>query len=90
MIQPFQPQVLISDIGMPELDGYEFIRQVRAAGKSSQEVPAVALTAFARTEDRRRALMAGFQMHVAKPVDPGELLAVVASLAGRTDTNDSA
>ncbi|HEY1628707.1 MAG TPA: CHASE3 domain-containing protein, partial [Tepidisphaeraceae bacterium] len=85
MIQPFQPQVLISDIGMPELDGYEFIRQVRAAGKSSQEVPAVALTAFARTEDRRRALMAGFQMHVAKPVDPGELLAVVASLAGRTD-----
>jgi signal transduction histidine kinase/CHASE3 domain sensor protein/ActR/RegA family two-component response regulator len=90
MIQPFQPQVLISDIGMPGLDGYEFIRQVRATGKSSQEVPAVALTAFARTEDRRRALMAGFQMHVAKPVDPGELLAVVASLAGRTDASSPA
>jgi PAS domain S-box-containing protein len=79
-----RPHVLISDIGMPGLDGYELIRAVRSRGCSARDVPAIALTAFARTEDRRRALMAGFQIHVAKPVDANELTAVVASLAGRT------
>ena len=68
---------------MPEQDGYDFIRQVRAS-YSAKEIPAAALTAFARTEDRKRALLAGFQTHIAKPVDPAELTAAVASLAGRT------
>jgi PAS domain S-box-containing protein len=80
-----RPDVLISDIGMPGVDGYEFIRRVRALGPDrGGAVPAVALTAFARSEDRTRAILAGYQMHVAKPVEPAELVAVVASLAGRT------
>ncbi|HJX26975.1 MAG TPA: ATP-binding protein, partial [Thermoanaerobaculia bacterium] len=78
------PHVLLSDIGMPEADGYEFIRQVRALGEEFRRIPAVALTAFARSEDRRRSMLAGFQMHLSKPVEPSELAAVVASLAGRT------
>jgi CheY-like chemotaxis protein len=78
------PHVLLSDIGMPAMDGYEFIRLVREQIASSERLPAAALTAFARSEDRRRALLAGYQTHVAKPVEPSELAAVVASLAGRT------
>jgi signal transduction histidine kinase/ActR/RegA family two-component response regulator len=76
--------VLLSDIGMPAMDGYEFIRIVREQIASGERLPAAALTAFARSEDRRRALLAGYQTHVAKPVEPSELAAVVASLAGRT------
>jgi PAS domain S-box-containing protein len=86
LIDDFKPHVLVSDVGMPDRDGYDLIRSVRSRGKSSAEIPAAALTAFARSEDRRRAMLAGFQTHVAKPVDPAELLAVVASLAGRTGT----
>jgi CheY-like chemotaxis protein len=67
---------------MPEDDEYDLLRQVRAE-LSASESPA-ALTAFARAEDRKRALLAGFQTHVTKPLDPSELVAVVASLAGRT------
>jgi PAS domain S-box-containing protein len=78
------PDVLISDLGMPEHDGYDLIRAVRALPPAGGgNCPAAALSAFARSEDRRRALMAGFQTHVAKPVEPAELIAVVASLAGR-------
>jgi CheY-like chemotaxis protein len=83
LIDHFRPEVLVSDIGMPDRDGYELIREVRAR-YSSKEMPAAALTAFARADDRRRAMLAGFQTHITKPVDPNELLAVVASLAGRT------
>jgi CheY-like chemotaxis protein len=82
-LRAFRPHVLISDVGMPEEDGYDLLRQVRAELSASQ-LPAAALTAFARAEDRKRALLAGFQTHVAKPVDPSERVAVVASLAGRT------
>ena len=82
-----RPDVIVSDVGMPEADGYDLIRQVRAR-HSPKEIPAIALTAFARPEDRKRALLAGFQSHVAKPVDPAELVAAVASLAGRTGTGD--
>jgi CheY-like chemotaxis protein len=76
--------VMVSDIGMPDQDGYDLIREVRARGHTSRDLPAVALTAFARSEDRRRAMLAGFQVHVSKPVDPDELTAVIASLVGRT------
>lgn len=79
-----KPQVLISDLGMPGQDGYELIRAIRAMPTGSgNDLPALALSAFARSEDRRRAMLAGFQTHVAKPVEPAELIAVVASLAGR-------
>ena len=80
----FQPDIIVSDIGMPDQDGYEFMQQVRRLGGAIADVPAAALTALARVEDRKRALMAGYQTHLAKPVDPAELVAMVASLAGRT------
>ncbi len=79
-----KPDVVISDIGMPGEDGYALIRMVRALPPDEGgDVPAVALTAYARSEDRTRALLSGFQSHVAKPVEPTELVATVASLARR-------
>ena len=81
-----RPDVLITDIGMPDVDGYELLRRIRAREvKPGRKIPAIALTAFARSEDRTRALRAGFLVHVAKPVDPSELIATVASVTGRTD-----
>jgi signal transduction histidine kinase len=81
-----RPEVLISDIAMPDEDGYDLIRQVRTLpAEEGGRIPAVALSAYARTEDRRRAFLAGFNMYVAKPVDPEELLIVVASLVGRME-----
>ncbi|MBA3961567.1 MAG: PAS domain S-box protein [Chthoniobacterales bacterium] len=76
----FAPDVVLSDIGMPEHDGYELIARLRAL-PGGRAIPVVALTALARSEDRTRALRAGFQMHVAKPVDFTELVAVVQNLA---------
>jgi PAS domain S-box-containing protein len=81
-IRTFRPDVLISDIGMPDEDGYELIRQVRMLGEG-RATPAIALTAFSRLEDRTRAMLAGFQAHLPKPVDTRELLVTIASLAGR-------
>ena len=78
-----KPDVLVADIGMPEMDGFELIRRVRELPSPVAEVPAAALTAFARSEDRTRALQHGFEMHLAKPVDPGELVASVATLVRR-------
>ncbi len=75
------PDVLLSDIGLPVDDGYELIRAARARGLSPERLPAIALTAYARREDRRLALQAGFQAHVAKPVEPAELINVVADVA---------
>ncbi len=80
----FKPDIIVSDIGMPDQDGYEFMQRVRRMAGAIADVPAAALTALARVEDRKRALMAGYQTHLAKPVDPAELVAMVASLAGRT------
>ncbi|MBD1920355.1 PAS domain-containing protein [Microcoleus sp. FACHB-831] len=86
-IKSFRPDVIVSDIGMPEEDGYSFIGKVRSlAPKLGGTIPAIALTAYAREEDRLQALSAGFQMHVAKPIEPDDLVAIVASLAGRTRT----
>lgn len=79
-----KPDVLVSDIGMPDVDGFELLKRVRALGADrGGRIPAIALTAFARSEDRTRALRAGFLFHIAKPVDPAELVATVASVAGR-------
>ena len=76
--------VLLSDIEMPGTDGYQLIKELRLRpSQQGGSVPAAALTAYARTEDRLRALRAGFQLHLAKPVQPSELIAVVASLATR-------
>jgi len=85
ILEEWKPDVLVSDIEMPGEDGYQLIRKVRERdAASSGQIPAVALTAYARTEDRVRALSAGYQMHLAKPFEPAELAAVIASLAGRS------
>jgi PAS domain S-box-containing protein len=79
------PDVLVSDIGMPDVDGYELLKRIRVVERArGGRVPAVALTAFARSEDRTRALRAGYLVHVAKPVDPSELIATIASALGHT------
>jgi signal transduction histidine kinase/ActR/RegA family two-component response regulator len=83
LLPAFAPDVIISDIGMPIQDGYEFMRAVRVQGLKT---PAVALTAFARPEDRIRSIQAGFQVHLRKPVEATELIAVIASLAGRYES----
>ena len=86
MLQRLHPDLLVSDIGMPERDGYELMRDIRALGpENGGRTPAIALTAFARSEDRTRAMLAGYQIHVSKPIEPHELLATVASVAGRVD-----
>jgi signal transduction histidine kinase len=80
-----RPDVLVSDIGMPGEDGYSLLAAVRRLeAEDGPRVPAIALTAFARAEDRRKALLAGFQLHISKPIEPTELTAAIASLSGRT------
>jgi len=79
-VRQHRPDLILSDIGMPTEDGYEFLVKLRQLSDSEGgDTPAVALTAFARPEDRRRALMAGFQMHLSKPIEPAELLAVAST-----------
>ena len=80
--QPFD--VVISDIGMPERDGYQLMRAIRTLpAERGGRTPAIAVTAFARSEDRTRALLAGYQVHLAKPIEPHELVVTVASLTGK-------
>ena len=79
-----RPDVIVSDIGMPEVDGFTLIRRVRAlSDEQGGRTPAIALTAYARAEDRVKAVVSGFQHHLSKPVEPMELIAVVASLVDR-------
>jgi CheY-like chemotaxis protein len=81
-LEQLRPDVLVSDIGMPDEDGYTFIRKVRELGSEMDgRIPAVALTGYAREEDYRQAKAAGFQLHIAKPIKAAELVAVVKSLA---------
>ena len=83
-LQQYHPDILISDLGMPDEDGYSLISKIRALpSERGGEIPAAALTAYARAEDRMRVLRSGFQFHLPKPVDSAELVTVVASLAGR-------
>jgi PAS domain S-box-containing protein len=82
-LQTTKPTIVVSDVGMPEMDGYQLMRSVRASEPRLGRMPALALTAFARSEDRRRSLLAGYQAHLAKPFDVGELILLVADLVGR-------
>lgn len=85
LIESERPDVLVSDIGMPDVDGFSLLKRVRNLGAArGGHLPAVALTAFARPEDKTQALRAGFTAHLAKPVEPPELLATVAAVVGRT------
>jgi PAS domain S-box-containing protein len=79
-----RPSVIVSDVGMPGTDGYQMMRTLRSIESRDSRIPALALTAFARAEDRKRALVAGFQAHLAKPFDMAELVLLVADLAGRS------
>jgi hypothetical protein len=79
-VQASKPSILISDIGMANLDGYQLLRQLREAGYSAEALPAIALTAFSRMEDRAQALACGFQEHLVKPLDPQMLLSRVSAL----------
>ena len=85
MLERDRPDVLLSDIALQDQDGYDLIRKVRSlSAERGGRIPAAALTGYGRLEDRMRALSAGFQLHAAKPVEPAELIAVVASLAGKS------
>ena len=82
LLEQVRPHVLVSDIGMPDADGFDLLAQIRArASPDAAHLPALALTAFAQPQDRQRALASGFQAWVSKPLDPAELLAAVAQLA---------
>jgi len=88
ILRTWKPDVIISDIAMPGEDGYSFIRRVRALpAEKGGDIPAAALTAHVRVEDRLRVLSSGFQTHLPKPIEPRELVAAVASLAGRAGKN---
>ena len=78
---PADFDLLVSDIGMPSMDGYQLIREVRGLDGPNRRVPAIALTAYATREDRRRALDAGYDEHLAKPLEPRSLLEVAARLS---------
>lgn len=88
-IERRKPDVLVSDLGMPEQDGYELIKQIRESesADNTARIPALALTAYAKAEDRVRALASGYQVHLAKPVEPAEFVLVVANLAGRAQSS---
>jgi PAS domain S-box-containing protein len=84
-IEDLKPDALVVDLGMPHMDGFEFIARLRASPAAAvRDLPAAALTAFARSEDRTKALRSGFELHLAKPIDPGELVASVATLVKRS------
>jgi PAS domain S-box-containing protein len=86
-IEQLKPDVLLVDVGMPGMDGCEFIRHIRSSpNREVRQLPAAALTAFARAEDRTKALRSGFEMHLAKPVDPGELVAAITTLVRRAQS----
>jgi signal transduction histidine kinase/CheY-like chemotaxis protein len=88
-IEHMKPDVLVADLGMPEMSGFELIDRLRQSEhREIREMPAAALTAYARSEDRTRALRSGFQIHLIKPIDPGELMAAVATLVKRTDATE--
>lgn len=84
-LESFQPDIFISDIGMPDIDGYALIQAIRAIpAAQSKHLPAIALTAYARNEDQQQALKAGFQRHLSKPIHPDELVRVVSTLFNRS------
>ena len=83
VLDDWQPDVIVSDIGMPHMDGYAFVRELRARpAAQGGHIPALALSAFARAEDRELALRSGYQAHVAKPVDPADLVKAITTLTG--------
>jgi CheY-like chemotaxis protein len=90
VLSALRPHVLVSDIGMPELDGYALIEKIRKLSpESGGNIPAIALTGYVRIEERMRALEAGYQMFVPKPVNVGELATMIASLVDQAQSRSS-
>jgi PAS domain S-box-containing protein len=88
LLEDWLPDVILSDIGMPDVDGYEFVRALRARPpERGGRIPALALSAFARGEDRKLAIASGYQAHVAKPVDPADLVAAITRLTGNAGSS---
>ena len=86
----YQPDVIVSDIGMAEVDGYELMRRVRLLDNTvTRMVPAIAVTAYANTDDRKRAEIAGYQAHLTKPLDPAVVAASIAHLMARPRTQSA-
>jgi CheY-like chemotaxis protein len=83
ILKTSEPDVLVCDIGMPGMDGYQLMRSIRAGEPAGRRLPALALTAFARAEDRKRAMLAGYQFHIAKPFDLAEFVLLVAGMVDR-------
>jgi CheY-like chemotaxis protein len=84
-LEKTRPDIVLADIGMARSDGFDLIRRIRESRDAAvRQIPAAALTAYARAEDRMKVLQSGFQMHLAKPVDPAELIVAVAALAKRS------
>ena len=84
------PHAIVTDLGMPGMDGFELLARLRQSPmESRRNIPAAALTSYARSQDRTRCLNSGFQMHLSKPIDPKELVAAVATLARRVNTTPS-
>jgi CheY-like chemotaxis protein/anti-sigma regulatory factor (Ser/Thr protein kinase) len=84
LLAAIDTDIILCDIGMPGMDGYQLMRRIRSGAGKSRRIPAIALTAFARPEDRKKAILAGYQSHLSKPFDIAELVIVVAGLLGRT------
>ena len=83
-VEQWHPDILVSDIGLPDVDGYALIQKLRTLeAERGWSIPALAVTAYARAEDRTRALSSGFQMHVAKPLEPADLVAAITRLLGK-------
>jgi CheY-like chemotaxis protein len=76
--QPFD--LMLSDVGMPDMDGYQLMQEIRKLPEAVARIPSIAVTAYARAEDRQRSLLFGYQMHIAKPVDARELVAAISGL----------
>jgi len=90
VLDDWLPDVIVSDIGMPDMDGYEFARQLRARpAAQGGNIPALALSAFARAEDRDLAVRSGYQAHVAKPVEPADLVKAITALTGKSTSSES-
>ena len=86
VLEQFEPDILISDIRMPLLDGYSLVRKLRRSTSSSQDIPAIAVTAYSDEKELAQALRAGFQLQISKPVEPIVLVLAVATLTGRIKT----
>jgi CheY-like chemotaxis protein len=83
-IRDWQPDVIVSDIGLPEMDGYDLLRRLRESEASGKRIPAIAVTGYAGAIDESKAIKAGYELHFSKPIELNELATAIAKLSGKT------